>query len=278
MIEHPTPTRAEASDMANAVLDGTDAVMLSGETAVGRYPVNACLMMARVCRAVEAGLREADRRRWPTVQSREYPTADAVCHGAARIATDLGARLVIVITRSGTTAVLMSKQRLAQRVLAVSDHPPTLNRMGLLWGVIPMYSPTVTDPDELLHAAETFALRHRLMDPLDTAVLVGGTRLGQTGATDMLRVHHVRHGERPAGEGPHRVTTVESATGVHTLDQDLCIQCGVCVQRCPVDIYRFAEGRVAIDPEAAARCLFDHICTDCCPTQAITIHRAAEGA
>jgi len=295
MTGSASPTRAEVSDVANAVFDGADAVMLSGETAIGRYPVNACLTMARIARTAEAALAERDGLHRPDVQSDEFPTADAVCHGATRIATDLNARLVVVTTRSGTTGVLMSKQRLTAPVLAVSDNPGTVNRMCLLWGVVPMYSPTVHDPDDLLAAAEAFARDHGLADPGDTVVLVGGTRLGATGATDMLRVHRVaKSGDTnlefvspdfadvPAdlrstnsATDDDSPTTITTPAGTHSIDQSVCIQCGVCVQRCPMDVFRVVAGRIDIDPAAAATCLFDLICADSCPTAAITVTRAA---
>jgi pyruvate kinase len=307
MTASPAPTRAEVSDVANAVFDGADAVMLSGETAVGRYPVNAVLMMARIATTAERFLIARRCLARPMVPSKAYPVADAVCDGAARIAADLAAALLVVVTRSGTTALLLSKNRPTAPILALSDRPRTVNRLALFWGVLPRFCETVTEFDPLLATAEGFALDQGLLRPGQTIVLVGGTRLGRSGATDMLRVHHVKEGAGTRGRGPGKAESKTQAPlpdgggraasagehaippsktqdppfriaspdsfATHLVDQDRCIQCGVCVQRCPMDVYRLADGRVEVDPAAARHCLLDFTCADSCPTAAIAIRR-----
>ncbi len=140
MQSSPFPTRAEASDVANAVFDGTDALMLSGETAVGGYPVESVAMMSRIAREAEQFLeRNAETEDLSGFRRRALEVTEAVARGAAATAVRLGADLIAVCTHSGRTALAMSNVRSPVPILALSDRPETARRMCLFWGVTPMY-------------------------------------------------------------------------------------------------------------------------------------------
>jgi pyruvate kinase len=178
------PTRAEASDVFNAVLDGTDAVMLSGETAVGRYPVEAVETMSRIVARAEAFLAEQgparalghvesglgwSNRGWIT------PITEAVVDAASLACRRLGAALLVVATRSGRTALAASKHRNATPTLALADDAETARAMALYWGVTPLYAPEIADVEHALTVALEWAATHGLARTGDLVVLVRGT-------------------------------------------------------------------------------------------------------
>jgi pyruvate kinase len=134
MTDHPRPTRAEASDVANAVFDGTDAVMLSAETAAGRYPLESVQTMVRIVEAAEAGQQNF---RTPDPSQTPLPFPAAICAAAARSAVEIQAKVVVVFTESGTTARLISKERPPAPIIAYTPHDPIRRRMALYWGVLP---------------------------------------------------------------------------------------------------------------------------------------------
>ncbi|HUU32272.1 MAG TPA: pyruvate kinase [Phycisphaerae bacterium] len=198
MITEPRPTRAEVSDVANAVFDGSDALMLSGETAVGRYPVRAVEMMARIIDLVED---YAQSTHWPTlaVESRYRWSERAVALGAAGIARDLGVRLVIALTHSGTTALLLSKQWMGVPILAISDRRETCCRMALYRGVTPVHHPGLIGTEELVGAVERMALERKLVAAGDRVLIISGRFPGRPGGTDTLSVHTVSGALRERG-------------------------------------------------------------------------------
>jgi pyruvate kinase len=177
------PTRAEASDVFNAVLDGTDAVMLSGETAVGAYPIEAVATMSRIVAEAEKLLPaiRADRSPHPvrTRQALVTPITDGVVEAASHVCTCLGASLLVVATHSGRTALAVSKHRHATPTLAVACDIETARRMTLYWGVTPLHFPQITDIEELLTCALDWAREHRLVAKGDRVVLLRGTVPGE---------------------------------------------------------------------------------------------------
>jgi pyruvate kinase len=189
MVEHPRPTRAEASDVANAVLDGTDAVMLSAETASGRFPVDAVRMMARIIESAERAPRPLQRGRsqaGPAV-ARE----DALCEAAARLAEETGARLIVAFTRSGFTARLLSKHRPATPVVAFTPAEEVRRRLTLVWGVHPHRLAPSGRLVPLLHRAEARLLEAGLARRGDIVVLVMGHPIARMGTTNLLKIHRV---------------------------------------------------------------------------------------
>jgi pyruvate kinase len=186
MIENPRPTRAEASDVANAILDGTDAIMLSGETAAGRYPAETVETMARIARYTEVhyGLGAPER----TFSGTGSQVARSLAHVAATVAQDLSAKLILVFTTSGATARLVSNQRPGAPIVGVTYLEDTFRRLALAWGVIPLRSPFVSNTDEMIVQGETLLKQRGLAQPGDLIIMLGG-QSHTAGATNMLRVH-----------------------------------------------------------------------------------------
>lgn len=189
MIEHPTPTRAEASDVANAVLDGTDAVMLSGETAVGAYPVEAAQTMARICANAEAHL-SLERFLYELECPRGSVTG-AISRATVEIAAEIGARAILTATMSGTTARMVARYRPPVPIIAATPNPRTLMRLALVWGVTPVPVAPFTTTDEMVVRMIQAALQTGLVQKGDRVVLTAGVPFGGEGRTNMLQVHTV---------------------------------------------------------------------------------------
>jgi pyruvate kinase len=188
MIEHPLPTRAESSDVANAVFDGTDAIMLSGETAVGRYPVETVAMMARIANAAEgSAFFKSDLR---DISTRGGRSAHAVCEAAAWASRDLGGAPVCVFTLSGDTALYMSKIRNQAPVFAFSPVNNVVRQLSLAWNVTPFHITFEKHLDDLMACAEKELLRNRLVKKGDPLVMVSGATPVK-GATNILRIKRV---------------------------------------------------------------------------------------
>ncbi len=195
MITEPSPTRAEVSDVANAVFDGSDAVMLSGETAVGKHPVRVVDVMGHI---IDLAEEYATASEWPPPagQAERYVWAErAIALGASRIAKDLGVALVVALTHSGATALLLSKQWLRVPILALSDRKETCRRMALYRGIVPAYHPDLIRNEDLVCEIEQAALARKLVAAGDRILIISGQFPGQPGGTDTLRVHTVSRGE-----------------------------------------------------------------------------------
>jgi pyruvate kinase len=191
MIQNPTPTRAEASDVANAIYDGTDAVMLSGETAVGAYPLEAVRMMDRIARTVEA-----DRRYVESMQEQspapDDTTADAVSSGAVQINNALAASLMVTFTSSGTTASRVARYRPAAPILAITPMERVYRQLALTWGVIPHMSHDISNTDEMVQVASEAISSRGLIDASARFVITAGVPFGMRGTTNMIRVERFR--------------------------------------------------------------------------------------
>jgi pyruvate kinase len=200
MHENQRPTRAEVTDVANAILDGADACMLSGETAIGKYPVQAVSMMNRIARATEASiagqpLRPAGDRR----ADRLHEVTSAVVHGAGAMAHRLGAKLVVVASHSGRTALALSQQRSFVPTIGVSTQEDTLRQMCLYWGVTPLRGAPAGSAEQLIKHIDHWACRHGRAAPGDRIVIVGGAHLSAgpdnvqtvSGVHDIVIVHEV---------------------------------------------------------------------------------------
>ncbi len=195
MTESPRPTRAEASDVANAIFDGTDSVMLSGETASGRYPRETVAMMARIILEAEASIAQL-----PPVQRRRhgehrYSVAETICESIAHAAEDLHMGAIAVFTESGNTARMLSKHRPKVCIYAFSRKPEVCNRMNALWGVHPVHKEEWESAEAMLRTAEKELLPKGLLRPGDVLGLVAGTKL-TSGATNFMRLHTVGESDR----------------------------------------------------------------------------------
>jgi pyruvate kinase len=185
------PTRAEVADVANAILDGTDACMLSGETAIGRFPRQAVEMMHRIALATEPLWRNQPRTRLPDLKGEDInPITEATVFAAGRMAEELDAKLVVVASASGATALSMAKNRHWVPTVGVSDSPATLRRMCLYWGMIPMAGAPTVESDALLEHVTDWARARGVLESGDRIVLVAGTGLKVT-AHNMLVVHEL---------------------------------------------------------------------------------------
>ena len=185
MTENPRPTRAEASDVANAIFDGSDAVMLSAETASGRYPVESVSMMARIIEAAEGSIREYSR---PIPQERlkvAETVAELVCHASR----ELHMKLIVVFTHSGFTARLISRYRPQVPIIALTPEEETLRRMALIWGVLPLESRDQHKVDTLAEMTEKKLLHERLVKKGDVIGIVAGTPMGVRGTTNFMKFH-----------------------------------------------------------------------------------------
>ena len=185
MTENPRPTRAEASDVANAVFDGTDAVMLSGETAVGKYPRETVEMMARIVTEAE---RHPFQRLVPGHRQAEHLSiAESICEAMAHAAEDLDVRAIAVFTETGTTARMLSKYRPTADIYAFTPSESVCNRMNLLWGVTPVPCPANLSVERMAEFAGTELMRLRVLSAGDVLGLIAGTTR-TAGATNFMRL------------------------------------------------------------------------------------------
>ncbi|MDH7578102.1 MAG: pyruvate kinase [Bacillota bacterium] len=190
MIRNPRPTRAEASDVANAILDGTDAVMLSGETAAGRYPVEAVRMMARIAERTEKALDYGQLLR-KRAASAPRTITDAISHATCTTAEDLGAAAIITATKSGFTARMVSKYRPRAPIVAVSPSEKVRRKLSLVWGVQALGISHTVNTDEMIQDAVDTGLAEGLIKCGDLVVITAGVPVGVPGTTNLLKVHIV---------------------------------------------------------------------------------------
>jgi pyruvate kinase len=196
MVSSPMPTRAEVSDVANAILDAADAVMLSGETAVGRYPVQAVAMMNMIADVTEAHLRNTPRAESITPESAQTMSRTAaIAHAAVQAARDLNARLVAVWSATGASVRLVAQHRLPMPVVGLTYDQRVYRRTNLLYGVIPIRVAPIANPAEMAAVLDARLLELGLASPGDLVVVVTSTRPTTPGATDTTLVHRVGAGD-----------------------------------------------------------------------------------
>ena len=185
MIEQPEPTRAEASDVANAVLDGTSALMLSGETAIGSYPVESVAYMDRIARAVEPSL--GYRHQLPDAS--EQPTiGQAMSNAACDLAEVVGAKAIVVPTSSGRTASAVARLRPRRPILALTHHLESVQQLAIEWGVMPMSVPEAKDVEELWARSLAAARESGLVAAGERVVITAGTAVNIPGTTNVIKV------------------------------------------------------------------------------------------
>lgn len=190
MMEHPRPTRAEITDVANAIYDGTSAIMLSGETAAGKYPVEAIQTMDAIAQRTESDINYAKRMRNMANQGR-LSIAAATAHAACTTAMDIGADAILTVSKSGTTARLVSRFRPGTTVAALLMDPQVQRQMALYWGVVPLTMPRASSTDELVEFAVQAAEETALVKQGDLVVVTAGVPVGVSGTTNMIRVRQV---------------------------------------------------------------------------------------
>jgi pyruvate kinase len=190
MINNPRPTRAEASDVANAIMDGTDAIMLSGETASGDYPVEAVQMMAKIAIRTEQGLKYSEILHNKGVLT-QRTTTEAISHATVQVAYELGAASIITDTQTGYSARMVSKYRPLSHIVAVTPHERTVRKMQVMWGVQPVLRAAAKHSDEMVENAIASAVNSGIVSEGDLVVITAGVHATGTGTTNMIRVHVV---------------------------------------------------------------------------------------
>src|ERR1700683_3395916 len=187
MTQNPRPTRAEASDVANALFDGSDALMLSGETAVGRYPIESVEMMDSIIREAESSVTVPLRPLHSVALHINETIAEAICHAAE----DLQMKVIAVFTETGYSARLVSKYRPQPPIIAFSPNQETRRRISLFWGVSPFTIGEVKNVDRLADFAEKRLIEEKLVRRGDVIGIIAGTPFGAKGTTNMMRLHRV---------------------------------------------------------------------------------------
>lgn len=190
MINNPRPTRAETTDVANAIFDGTDAVMLSGETASGKFPLEAVTMMSKISIRTERALGFEEILGRKEIAPMRTVT-DAISHATCTTAQDLGANAIITSTKSGYTARMVSKYRPKAKIIAVTPKMEVLRKLSLVWGVAPLLVTETQGTDEMISAAIETALNAQLIKGGELVVITAGVPVGVPGTTNLLKVHIV---------------------------------------------------------------------------------------
>lgn len=195
MMQNPRPTRAEATDVANAILDGTDAVMLSGETAAGQFPVEAVQTMARIALRAEAALFENPEfdRRLPV----PHGVTEAVARATATIASEIRAKTILCATTSGATARRVAQHRPRVPIVGVTTETATYRQLALTWGVQPLLVERVHDTDAMLQVTVDAAAEARLVKEGDKVVLTAGVPVNNPGTTNLIQVHTIGQDFKP---------------------------------------------------------------------------------
>ncbi|MFT9486378.1 MAG: pyruvate kinase [Tepidibacillus sp.] len=190
MQRNPRPTRAEASDVANAIFDGTDAIMLSGETAAGKYPVESVATMARIAVRTEEALnyKEIYNKRSSLQQT---TVTDAISQAVANTAIDLEVNAILTPTESGQTARLVSKYRPKAPIIAITPNPKVMKKLSVSWGVYPILGQQIRTTDEMITHAVDEALNAGAINQGDLVIITAGVPVGKTGTTNLIKVHLV---------------------------------------------------------------------------------------
>ena len=197
MIRNPRPTRAEVSDVANAIFDGTDAVMLSGETAMGAYPFEAVRMMAKIATHTESSMDYAkildEKMRFDTGQSITGAIGQATCD----IAHDLNVAAILTASATGRTARVVSRYRPRAPIICATNRAETYQRLALVWGVQPVMVDMADDSDSMMQASIDAAGKTGFVKNDDVVVLTGGVPVGRPGSTNFIKVHRIGQPLRP---------------------------------------------------------------------------------
>lgn len=186
MVDNPRPTRAEVTDVANAILDGTDAIMLSEETAIGKYPVGAVAMMSKIAEDAEKGI-FSERGKYKLEPANEKSIPEAVGYAACKLAESIDASAIISFTQSGSTARLVAKYRPRCPILAPTPLEKTCRSFSLIWGVIPILCESSNDTDEMIERTLRVALESGLVQRGQKVVITAGVPMGVPGSTNLIK-------------------------------------------------------------------------------------------
>ena len=190
MIENPRPTRAEITDVANAIYDGTSAIMLSGETAAGAYPVEALKTMSAIAERTENEPHYRDER-FKDAAHGQISVSDATAHAACLTAKDVNASAIVTVSESGNTARLLSKYRPAQPIIACVMDEQVQRQLSISWGITPLMMDLATSTDELIEKSTALAKENGYLHDGELAVVTAGVPVGVSGTTNMIKIHMV---------------------------------------------------------------------------------------
>jgi pyruvate kinase len=194
MVDSPRPTRAEANDVYNAIVDGTDAVMLSNESAAGKYPVVAVETMANIASIAEMHLDNSNRGTWGSLKSQDSSseaTADAISEATYHISEALSPRAIVTSTMTGYTARRVARERPRTPIICVTPNQTTFSRMSLVWGVTPLLIPEFHTIDEMIQTVVTTVTNAELAKRGDVIVIIAGVPFGIGGQTNLLKIHRI---------------------------------------------------------------------------------------
>ena len=217
MIKNPRPTRAEATDVANAIYDGTSAIMLSGESAVGAYPVEAVETMVRIALRAEADMDYI--RRFSRDTSASTDVTNAISHATVTSAHDLNASAIITVTKSGSTARILSRYRPACVIVGCTTEKHVWRQLALSWGTVPLMIAEESNTDDLFEHAVDAAVQNGLVHDGELVVLTAGVPLGISGTTNLMKVHVVGH-LLSRGQGLHGGKVVAPLCVILNLEKD----------------------------------------------------------
>lgn len=274
MITNSRPTRAEASDVANAIWDGTDVVMLSGETASGKYPVEAVAIMSQIIE--EAEMTPAER---PLLRHMDISSVTASIQvSAAIVAEKTKAKWIISITEGGNSCLKMTRFRPIVPVLGVTNQLDVIRRMSLYWGVTPYYFNIHEDDDvhklEQLMVAKLKETNH-LQNGDKIVITIGDGRFFRQGTANSIRMEIIKDIPKALKNTDNdSFQEVSFDRGKILLDTSLCASCQACIRVCPFDIWAVSKqdnNETRIDPKVAHKCTLDMLCVESCPTGAIEI-------
>ena len=222
MMVNPRPTRAEISDVANAIYDGTSAIMLSGETAAGAYPVEALRTMSAIAERTENEVHYRDNRLVDT-HSGQISVSDATAHAACLTARDVNATAIVTVSESGNTARLLSKYRPAQPIIACVMNEQVQRQLAISWGITPLMMPLAHSTDELIEMSTALAKENGYLHDGELAVVTAGVPVGVSGTTNMIKIHMIGNclatGVGIGPEGAVMANATGKACVCHSLDE-----------------------------------------------------------
>ena len=222
MMVNPRPTRAEISDVANAIYDGTSAIMLSGETAAGAYPVEALRTMSAIAERTENEVHYRDNR-LVDAHSGQISVSDATAHAACLTARDVNATAIVTVSESGNTARLLSKYRPAQPIIACVMNEQVQRQLAISWGITPLMMPLAHSTDELIEMSTALAKENGYLHDGELAVVTAGVPVGVSGTTNMIKIHMIGNclatGVGIGPEGAVMANATGKACVCHNLDE-----------------------------------------------------------
>ena len=269
MINNPRPTRAETTDVANAILDGSDAIMLSGETASGKYPIESVKMMTKIAKEVEPFFARPE----VDISKSKYPVAEATMQAVVRAGESIDARFLICFTTGGATARLLSKYRSKIDTIAFTPNKEVARKLNIHKGIYCILAPECKNLDEMINLAEKELLDKKLISDKDYIIVTAGYPLASSGTTNLMRIHQVNNRNHIFKTYKLQINKDEIIYNF-SLNEEECINCGVCQQVCPYDIFDISKKIANIKEENINKCSLDYMCVNRCPTKAISITKA----